>query len=84
MNVSLTPTLENFVKSRVKTGLYGNASEVVREALRLMLEQEEFKANQQKLFTELDKGYKDYQEGRHRKITPNEIFENVLAKRKKK
>jgi antitoxin ParD1/3/4 len=36
MNVSLTPKLENFVKSKVKTGDYNNASEVVREALRLM------------------------------------------------
>jgi antitoxin ParD1/3/4 len=36
MNVSLTPKLENFVKSKVKTGDYNNASEVVREALRLL------------------------------------------------
>ena len=35
MNVSLTPKLEDFVKSKVKTGDYNNASEVVREALRL-------------------------------------------------
>ena len=36
MNVSLTAKLENFVKSKVKTGDYNNASEVVREALRLL------------------------------------------------
>ena len=35
MDVSLTPKLEDFVKSKVKTGDYNNASEVVREALRL-------------------------------------------------
>ena len=34
MNVSLTPKLEGFVKAKVKTGDYNNASEVVREALR--------------------------------------------------
>ena len=36
MNVSLPEELANFVKDRVSTGRYGSASEVVREALRLM------------------------------------------------
>jgi len=36
MNVSLTPKLEAFVKAKVKSGLYNNASEVLREALRLL------------------------------------------------
>jgi len=36
MNVSLTPKLESFVKAKVKSGLYNNASEVLREALRLL------------------------------------------------
>ena len=40
MNVSLTPELEDFVNDKVKTGLYNSASEVVRESLRL-LEQED-------------------------------------------
>lgn len=41
MNVSLTPKLEGFVKAKVKTGDYNNASEVVREALRLLQRREE-------------------------------------------
>lgn len=41
MNVSLTTKLENFVKSKVKTGDYNNASEVVREALRLLQREDE-------------------------------------------
>ena len=36
MNVSLPEELANFVKDKVSTGRYGSASEVVREALRLM------------------------------------------------
>jgi antitoxin ParD1/3/4 len=36
MNVSLTPALEKLVQTKVKTGRYTSASEVVREALRLM------------------------------------------------
>jgi putative addiction module CopG family antidote len=40
MNVSLTPALEDYVRRKVAIGLYNNASEVVREALRLMVERE--------------------------------------------
>lgn len=40
MNVSLTPKLEGFVKAKVKTGDYNNASEVIREAVRLLQERD--------------------------------------------
>ena len=40
MNVSLTPELEQFVQSRVASGLYQTASEVIREGLRLLEERE--------------------------------------------
>ncbi|MGV6853182.1 MAG: type II toxin-antitoxin system ParD family antitoxin [bacterium] len=36
MHVSLTAELESRVKAKVKSGLYNNASEVIREALRFM------------------------------------------------
>lgn len=36
MHISLTPELQNLVKSKVESGLYNNASEVIREALRFM------------------------------------------------
>ncbi|MCG8096454.1 MAG: type II toxin-antitoxin system ParD family antitoxin, partial [Candidatus Thiodiazotropha endolucinida] len=36
MHISLTPELESRVKAKVETGLYNNASEVIREALRFM------------------------------------------------
>lgn len=36
MHVSLTPELESRIKSKVESGLYNNASEVIREALRFM------------------------------------------------
>lgn len=34
MNISLTKELEDYVANQLKTGLYGSASEVIREALR--------------------------------------------------
>ena len=36
MHISLTTELESLVKSKVKSGWYNNASEVIREALRFM------------------------------------------------
>ena len=41
MNFSLTPQLEHFVREYAATGDYNNASEVVREALRLFKRTEE-------------------------------------------
>ena len=40
MNVNLTPQLEEMVRHKVDSGLYTSASEVVREALRLMEERD--------------------------------------------
>lgn len=44
MNVNLTPHLEDMVRQKVNSGLYTSASEVVREALRLMDEQDSLRA----------------------------------------
>ncbi|KYZ86140.1 addiction module antidote protein [Alcanivorax sp. KX64203] len=42
MHVSLTPELEARIKAKVDSGLYNNASEVVREALRFVETHEEW------------------------------------------
>lgn len=41
MNISLTPELEKIVQDKVNSGFYGNASEVLRAGLRLLVEQEQ-------------------------------------------
>lgn len=43
MNVSLTPEFEAMIQGKIATGLYTNASEVIRDALRRMDEQDPFK-----------------------------------------
>ncbi len=40
MNVNLTPELEELIQRKVQSGLYNNQSEVVREALRLLADQD--------------------------------------------
>ncbi|MEE9257373.1 MAG: type II toxin-antitoxin system ParD family antitoxin [bacterium] len=43
MHISLTTHLERMVKDKVASGNYNNASEVIREALRLMSERDEIR-----------------------------------------
>lgn len=44
MNVNLTPQIESLIKQKLDSGLYNSASEVVREALRLMEQQDQMRA----------------------------------------
>jgi antitoxin ParD1/3/4 len=46
MNVSLTPELDKFVAGKVESGRYTSASEVVREALRLLEEHDRARGSQ--------------------------------------
>jgi antitoxin ParD1/3/4 len=46
MNVSLTPELDQFVAAKVDSGRYTSASEVVREALRLLEEYDQARSAQ--------------------------------------
>jgi antitoxin ParD1/3/4 len=46
MNVSLTPELDSFVAGKVESGRYNSASEVVREALRLLEEHDRARSAQ--------------------------------------
>jgi len=46
LNINLTPQLEKLVRQKVDSGRYNSASEVVREALRLMERQSELQALQ--------------------------------------
>lgn len=57
MNVNLTDHLEGYVRSKVDSGLYNSASEVVRDALRLLEEQDRIKnAKLEALRNEIRKG----------------------------
>lgn len=61
MNVSLTPELERFVEGKVDSGLYNNASEVVREGLRLLKEHDEIRM---KWREQIERGWLQAQAGR--------------------
>lgn len=79
MNVSLTPELEALVQSKVASGLYNNASEVIREALRLLRETDELKALKiQLLEKELTIGLNALDRGEYGKRSLAEIRQQVL------
>ncbi len=86
MNVSLTPELETLVNEKVKSGDYNSASEVVREALRLLKEQDELKRIRRvELRREVMKGVNDIREGRFRTYeSGDELAEEIIAEAKKK
>ncbi|MEP7342787.1 MAG: type II toxin-antitoxin system ParD family antitoxin [Acidobacteriota bacterium] len=48
MNVSLTPELDNFIAEKVASGFYSSASEVIRESLRLLKEQDDLRLHRMK------------------------------------
>lgn len=60
MNVSLTPELEKFIAGKVESGLYNNASEVVREGLRLLKEHDEVRL---KWREQIERGWLQAQSG---------------------
>jgi len=69
MNVSLPPELEARVRQRVESGMYGSASEVIREALRLFEAYEQVKtAKLDSLRQDIAKGLSDAENGRVKEI----------------
>ena len=79
MNISLTPELEQFVQSKVDSGMYYSASEVIREGLRMLQEREMLKQIQiEELRREIQKGIE--QADRGELVNGEEVFENIRAK----
>ena len=75
MHISLTPELENLVKEKVASGLYNNASEVVREALRFMTMNEEliYRMKLDALRVKLLEGERDISAGRYQELSAEDL-----------
>jgi antitoxin ParD1/3/4 len=65
MPISLTDQLEKMVKAKVASGLYNNASEVIRESLRFMETHEAwiYQIKLDKLKSEISKGLEQLDRG---------------------
>ena len=65
MNVSLSPELERLINSKVESGMYNSASEVVRAGLRLIQERDELHQNKlAALRADIKLGLDDMEAGR--------------------
>lgn len=75
MHISLTPELENIIKEKLSSGLYNNAGEVVREALRFMKTNEEliYQMKLDSLRSKLAQGECDLESGRYTELAEEEI-----------
>jgi antitoxin ParD1/3/4 len=74
MNVSLTHQLESYVQQKVATGMYNSASEVIREALRLMAEKDsEQSLKLASLRADLQQGVASVEAGRASVFDPEQI-----------
>ncbi len=74
LNVSLTPQLEELVREKVASGRYNSASEVVREALRLMDAYERVQSSTlAKLSADVGAAWRQVDEGKVRELDPADI-----------
>jgi antitoxin ParD1/3/4 len=79
MNVSLTAELEHFVSAKVESGRYNSASEVVREALRLLEGQDQMRTAKLAGFNqELARRLDGLDRGGH--VSPNETEARLKRK----
>ncbi len=79
MNVSLTPELEQFVSTKVGSGRYNSASEVVREALRLLEEHDQARGAQIAAFNQ-ELGQRLASLDRGERIDPTAARERIESK----
>ena len=77
MNVSLTPQLEKIVRDKVESGLYNNASEVVREAIRRM-RRNEASEHHAMLGAALDEGIAAADRGEKVELT-DKLWDRIMA-----
>jgi antitoxin ParD1/3/4 len=79
MNVSLTPELEQFVSTKVGSGRYNSASEVVREALRLLEEHDQARSAQIAAFNQ-ELGHRLASLDRGEQVDPAAARDRIEAK----
>lgn len=76
MNVSLTPELEHLVHEKVQSGFYNSASEVIREALRLLNDRDTLqKQRMDELRQEVSIGLEELKQGKS--VPGEQVFEEL-------
>ena len=79
MNVSIGKTWEQYVAEQVESGQFGNASEVVRDALR---RQQEYFMKLEVLRREVGKGVASIKAGRISRATSDDIVRKASERKR--
>jgi antitoxin ParD1/3/4 len=80
MNVSLTPEFIRFIENEVESGAYASASEVVRDALRLLQKgQEERALRLAQLKSAVETGLGQMERGEFSSRSVEEIFDSIAG-----
>lgn len=79
LNVSLTPEFADFIEEAVASGSYVSASEVVRDALRLMQQDQESEAAKLALLRKaVDAGLAQSERGEFSRLSVADIFSAAI------
>lgn len=80
MEITLTPELEDLVNEKIRSGKYDSPSQVVRDGLRLLKEQDQLKQLRlEELRREVQGGIDAIQEGRYTSYnSADELMEDVI------
>lgn len=82
LNVSLTPEFTDFIEDAVASGSYVSASEVVRDALRLMRQEQESEAAKLALLRKaVDAGLVQSERGEFAERSVSDIFSAAVRER---
>jgi len=80
MNINFPPVDKSYIKAKVKSGFYANATELIRDAVRRMREHDE---KRDELLAALKLGEEDIEKGRFR-VFNDALFVEVVQNAKKK
>ncbi len=76
MDIHLTPELEQLVESKLKSGHYSSASDVVREALRLLEQRDEiFTLRKEEFREQIEEGWQSAKRGEV--VDGEEVFDRI-------
>jgi len=81
MHISLTSQLEEYTREKVSSGLYNNASEVIRESLRLMVKRDQ---TYEALKNSITRGFGQIEQGDCTDITNTDDFLAMARSRRSK
>ncbi len=86
MNIILTPELETLVREKIESGNYHSASEVVRDALQLLKEQDQLRElRRAEIRREVMKGVEQIRNGEYTTYnSAEELAESIISRAKKK